>query len=49
MKCENPCCNKEVTLSYCLDNGVYVCENCAILSGMTEEEINNIKKEGGYH
>ncbi len=45
MKCENPICKKEINLSFKIKSGLYVCGNCALLSGVSQEEINKIKEE----
>ena len=43
--CNNPYCKKEATLLFKVKNCLYLCENCAYLSGMTKEEIEEIKEE----
>lgn len=45
MKCQTPFCNKEINLCFKLKNNNCVCENCALINGMSEKEINSIKKE----
>ena len=45
MICNNPLCNKETDLLFKIKSGFYVCENCALISGMNKKEIEKIKKE----
>lgn len=45
MICENSICKKEINLTFKLKNGLFVCENCAYLSGMDKSEIEKIKEE----
>ena len=45
MICQNPQCKKKYGLMFKLKSGYYVCESCAYLSGMSKEEIEDIKQE----
>ena len=42
MRCENPICKKEEILLFKIKTGFYVCENCALISGMNKKQTQEI-------